>query len=289
MMQFLGAKNRRLILLIPFLILLLGVAVYYASFLPTADWYVTFDPAARGIFTGHSPYEMRGFSNPPWAVLLLLPFIIFPPLVAHGLFFVASALALIYLTWRLNTPLLAVVAFLLSPTAIGALLVGNLDPFVYLGMLLPPVWGLFVLLIKPQIGIGVAIYYLFEAWRQDRFFGVVRIFLPVAIAFLLSALIFPVFVHILITKSGVDPWNRSMFPYGLPLALFLLWLAVRRRNPYIALAASAFLTPYLTFYSYLAIQLAALHEDVEKVIRRDVLQVILSISLWAIMFIFRPG
>src|SRR5205085_6908537 len=84
------------------LIIFMGVATYFSAFLPSADWYVTFDPAARGIFSGHSPYEQPVFLNPPWAVLILIPFIIFPPVAAHGLFFVASALALIYLAWRLR-------------------------------------------------------------------------------------------------------------------------------------------------------------------------------------------
>jgi hypothetical protein len=34
-------------------------------------------------------------------------------------------------------------------------------------------------------------------------------------------------------------------------------------------------------------QVGLLHEDVEKVIRRDLLQIILCIFLWTIMLIFR--
>ncbi len=282
-------SSRQRIVLIPALVILLGVAVYFASFLPSADWYVTFDPAARGIFSGHSPYEQPVFLNPPWAVLLLFPFIIFPPTLAHGLFFVASALALIYLAWRLHASPLAMAALMLSPTAVGVLLVGNLDALVYLGMLLPPVSGLFLLLLKPQIGAGVAIYYLIESWREGKFSNVLRTFSPIAIAYLVSALIFPIFIERIINKPSTDVWNRSLFPYAIPIGLFFLWLAIRKRNAYFALAATPFLTPYLTFYSYLAIQMAFLHKDVEKVIRRDVLQIILAVFLWVIVFIFHPG
>jgi hypothetical protein len=271
------------------LVILLGVAVYFASFLPSADWYVTFDPAARGIFSGHSPYEQPVFLNPPWAVLLLFPFVIFPPIVAHGLFFVASALALIYLAWRLSASPLTMAALMLSPTAVGVLLVGNLDALVYLGMLLPPVSGLFLLLLKPQIGAGVAIYYLIESWRQGRFSSILRTFSPIAIAYLISALVFPIFIERIINKPSTDAWNRSLFPYAIPIGLFFLWLAVRKQNAYFALAATPFLTPYLTVYSYLAVQMALMHKDVEKVIRRDVLQIILTIFLWIIWLLFHPG
>src|SRR5260370_6007911 len=150
MMESLRSMGWR-ILFIPVLIVLLVLAVYFASLLPTADWYATFDPAARHIFSGHSPYELSGFANPPWAILLVFPFVIFPPYVSRGLFFVASTLVLIYLAWRMHTPLASMAAFLLSPTPIGALFIVNLDAFVYLGILLPPVWVLFLLLIKPQI------------------------------------------------------------------------------------------------------------------------------------------
>jgi hypothetical protein len=285
MLRSIRSLDRR-ILLLPLLVAVLAAAVYFSSFLPSADWYETFDPAARGLFSGRSPYEQPLYLNPPWAVLPLLPFVVFPPLVAHGLFFVASALALIYLAWRLGATPLATAAVLLSPTAVGGLLSGNLDAFVYLGMLLPPSWGLMVLMIKPQVGVGVALYYAVESWRQSRFAGLLRTFSLVAVAYLVSALIFPIWVERMIGKPE-NPWNRSLFPYAVPIGLFFLWLAVHRRNAYFALAATPFFAPYLTFYSYLAVQMALLHEDVEKLVRRDVLQIILTVLLWTIMLVFR--
>lgn len=281
--------TRQQVILAILLTVLLGLAIYFAALLPSADWYATFDPAARGVFQGHSPYETPLFSNPPWAVLILFPFVIFPPVVAHGLFFVVSALALIYLAWVLRAPPLAIAALMLSPTAVGALLVGNLDAIVYLGLLFPPTWGLLLLMIKPQVGTGVAIYYLIKAWQENKFVGVLRVFSPLTIAYLASVLLFPIFMERILNQPATNPWNRSMFPYSIPVALFFLWVAVRKQNVYFALAATPFFTPHLTFYSYLAVQMALLHVDVEKVIRRDVLQIILTIFLWVIMVVFRPG
>ena len=285
MWQSVRSIDRRLIF-IPLLVILLGVAVYFASFLPSADWYATFDPAARGIFSGHSPYEQTGYVYPPWAILPLLPMVLFPPLIAHGLMFGTTILILIYLAWHLHASPLATAAFLLSPTAVGVMLINNIDPFVICGILLPPVWGLFVLMVKPQIGIGVAFYYLIETWQNGRFWGVVRTFAPAAIAFLVSALIFPVWIERMIRNPGIV-WNRSLFPYTIPIGLLFMWLSVRRKNPYFALAAGLFFAPYYSFYSYITVQIALLHEDVEKVIRRDVLQIILSVFLWVIMLWFR--
>jgi len=266
----------------------LVVAVWLGSYLPTADWYNTYDPAARGIFFGQSPYEQPLYLNPPWAVLLLIPFVLFPPMLARGLVLVASVVALIYTAWRLRANMLAIIALLLSPTAVGSLLAGNLDSFVQLGMFLPLAWGLLILMIKPQVGVGVAAYYLVDTWRnnQDKVKALLRTFVPVALAYIVAAIIFPVWIERMVSKPE-NIWNRSIFPYGIPIGLFFLYLAIRRRNAFFAMAATPFFAPYLTFYTYIIVQLGLLHEDVEKVIRRDVLQIILCIFLWTIMLVFK--
>lgn len=267
------------------LVILIGVAVYFASPLPSADWYATFDPAARGVFSGHWPYENPGYRYPPWAILPLLPMVLFPPTLAHGLMIVVTALILILIAWKLHAPAVAVIAFLLSPTAIGLLLINNLDPFTILGILLPPVWGLFLLVIKPQVGFGVILYHLYQTWKKEKFWGVVRVFAPVSITYFTFIALFPVWVERML-ENPASSWNRSLFPYAVPIGLLLLWLSIRRQNPYLALASSAFFTPYMTFYSYTAVQIALLHKDVEKIMRRDILQILLTIFLWAITLIF---
>lgn len=264
---------------------LLVAVVYFAAPLPSADWYATFYPAAREVLFLHSPYEQSMYLNPPWTVLLLFPFVIFPPVLSHGLFFVVCALLLAYVAWRLQASPLALGALLLSPTAVGALLVNNLDPLLLVGMLLPPVWGLIFLLIKPQIGIGVAIYYFYDIWQKQRWRGLVLTFAPVTILYLVSALLFPVWIERMLHNSQIV-WNRSFFPYSIPLGLFFMWLSFRYKNPYFALAASPFFAPYISFYSYVVVQIALLHRDVEKVIRRDLLQLILAVFLWTIMLVF---
>jgi hypothetical protein len=262
------------------------LAVWMASFVPNADWYGTFDPAGRGIFHGRSPYEQPLFLNPPWAVLLLLPFVLFPPALARGLILVCSLASLIYVAWRLHAPKVAVIALLLSPTAIGSLLAANLDAFVLLGVFLPPTWGLLALMIKPQIGLGPAVYHLIETWRSDKVRGVLLTFAPVVMGYIVGAILFPVWMDRMIHKPG-NVWNRSIFPYGIPLGVFFLWLAVRTRNVFFALASTPFFSPYLTFYTYLVVQIGLLHEDVERVVRRDALQIVFCVFLWVIMLVFK--
>lgn len=268
------------------LLALLAVIVYFSGPLPSADWYATFDPAARGVFAGQWPYENPGYRYPPWAILPLLPMVLFPTVIAHGLMIAVTVLILFFIAWRAKAPPLAVIAFLLSPTVVGLLLVNNIDPFAMLGMFLPPTWGLFLLVIKPQVGFGVILYFLYFTWKKDGFWGVIRTFAPVTIAYFTFVSLFPIWVTRMLENPS-NSWNRSLFPYLIPLGILLMWLAIRRKNIYFALAATAFFTPYMTFYSYTAVQIGLLHEDVEKVIRRDVLQVILAVFLWVIMLTFR--
>jgi len=285
-MTILNRDNFKKIFLYGALAMSVIVAVWMASYVPNADWFATFDPAARGLFQGRLPYEQQFFMTPPWAILALVPFVMFPPNFARGLGLVAGLGVLIYTAWRLHAPKIAMIALLISPTAIGSFLAGNLDPLVLLGIFLPPLWGLFFLMIKPQVGIGVAIYYLTQTWQRYKWIGIMRTFSPIFLAYIISGFLFPVWINRMISKPS-DVWNRSIFPYGIPLGLFFLWLAVKRRNAFFALAAAPFLSPYLTFYTYLMVQIGLLHEDVEKVIRRDVLQIILCVFLWTIMLKFR--
>jgi len=278
--------NLRRLPLYILLLVILAVAVYLASRLPTADWFDTFDPAARGVFSGLSPYHRVGYVYPVWGVVPLLPIVLFPPDLAHGLMYVVCALLLFYLMWHLKVGLVAAVAFFLSPTALGALMVNNIDPIVISGMLFPPAWGLFLLVLKPQIGFGVVVYLLGETWRKQGFWSVVRTFAPVSIAWMISAALFPVWIERMARNPQII-WNRSLFPYLIPLGVFLLWLAFRHKNPYFALASSLFFAPYHSLYSYIAFQIGLMHPDVEKYIRRDILQVGLTIFFWAVTLFFR--
>ncbi len=277
---------RRRVLVAAVLVGLFGLIAFLAASLPTADFYGNFYAAARSVLQGHSPYDAIGYICAPWGVIPLIPFTLLPPLAAHGLYFATCLYILVYVAWRLGANALAIVAFILSPTAIGALLVGNLDPVVVSGMLFPPSIGLLVLLMKPQIGAGVALYYLGDWLRNRDWLEGARSLLPSAAAFSLAVMFFPIWFN-RAANNASDIWNRTLFPYSIPVALLLLWMAFRNRNPYFALASTAFLAPYLTFYTYSIVQIGLLHEDVEKYVRRDVLQIALCISLWVIMLKFR--
>lgn len=275
------------------LLVTLAVAVFMASGLPSADWLPIYDAAARHALAGYSPYDRLYpdcqhcvFVNPPWALLILFPFTVLSPALSRGLIFVVSIICLIYFGWRARARPVALAAMILSPTIVGSLLAGNLDALILLGMFLPPAWGLLLLMLKPQIALGVALFYAFDYLRARKWSALLWAFTPVTLAGLVSAFFFPDWLELL-GYMPVNPWNRAIFPYGVPLGLALLALAFWRKNPFYALAAGPFLSTYLTFYSYAAVQFGLLHEDVDKAVSRDWVQVALAIFLWGVMLYFR--
>jgi len=54
--------------------------------------------------------------------------------------------------------------------------------------------------------------------------------------------------HDLVGKSQ-NLFNMSLFPYSVPVGLYLLWAAISQRCPRPAMAASPFLAPYHTLFS----------------------------------------
>jgi hypothetical protein len=275
---------KRKVIGIAILVVAFFAVAYLAAPFPTADFYVNFYPAAQSVLSGHSPYESITNAT-PWGIIPLVPLALLPPIPAHGVYFAVCLFVLAYIAWHLKASPLTIVAFILSPTVIGALIVGNLDPIVVSGILFPPTLGLLILLIKPQIGTGVALYYLINFVRDRKYLEAVKTFAPVVLAYSLTLIFFPIWLA-RVSSLPSNEWNRSLFPYSIPLGLLLVWLAVRRRNPYFALAAAPFFAPYHSFYTYTVVQIGLLHEDVERFVRRDVLHVALCIFLWVIMLVF---
>jgi hypothetical protein len=131
------------------------------------------------------------------------------------------------------------------------LLKGNIDWIPILGFVLPPQIGLFFIIVKPQIGFVVAIYWLFQAWRQGGIKPVVRIFFPASMALLASFGLFGLWPlqasQVLTIAQG---YNTSFWPISIPIGLALLVAAIRLKQVKWAMAASPCLSPYVLFSSW---------------------------------------
>ncbi len=249
---------------------LFAVAIYWAvhSIWPLlgVDWHETFYPAVHKVISGESPYEVPTFRNAPWTILLLAPFGLLSEDVGGILYFIASLAGYAWVAYSLKARPVAFAAFLFSPPVIYGLRMLNVDIFVLIGFVLPAPIGLFFVLIKPQMGIAMVIYWFAEAWRAGGVRAVLKTFSPVGISTILSFLIFGNWIVGRQSDLLGSFWNASLWPWALPIGLVLVALSIRDRRGDFGMAASPFLSPYLAYHSWASVLVALLRYDYQIVI-----------------------
>ena len=285
-------QPKNIILFVLFIILVVS-GIYFASFLPDADWLKIYYPTAHRFMAGLSPYDRLYpdcnycvFVNPPWTLLITIPLTLLPAHLSRGLIFIASIFSTIFFGWKVKAKPIAAAIILLSPTVIGSLLAGNLDLILLPAIFLPPPFALLILMIKPQMGLGLAIYYLYNYITRRKWQELITAFSPVITALLFSAYFFPGWIEI-VTNMPSNPWNRSIFPFGIPIALIIIYISVKDKNRLLSIGASPFMSPYLTFYSYSVLQFSLLDEKITKYFSRELVQLILMITAWIILLLFK--
>lgn len=231
-----------------------AAAAFVAGLLLPAgiDWHSTFRPAAWAVLKGQSPYAADlawPYIYPPWAVIPLIPFSLLPENLGRGAVFVLGLAAYAYFAYRVGAKPLALGAFLASPPVLHCLLNANIDWMVLLGYVLPPQIGLFFLAIKPQIGIGGALFWLYASWKKGGWRETLRVFLPCAAALGLSFIVYGFWPLQYRQPLGYS-WNASLWPLSIPVGLGLMLLSARRREIRYAMAASPCLSPYVLLHSW---------------------------------------
>jgi hypothetical protein len=241
--------------------------------LPIAfDWLNTYAPAALAVWNGQSPYDaVPIYFAAPWATLPLIPFALMPYSIGRICVFILGFCTFSYTAYKMGAKPAALVFFLLSYPVLSDLYNGNIDWMPMLGFVLPPQVGLIFVLIKPQIGIGITIYWLVESWRGGGLKLVLKTFMPVILVFLVSCIVFGFWpLNFLETlslaesteaKSGLD-YNSSLWPYGLIIGFPLLAHSIYARNKQAGIMASPFLSPYTIMSTYGASLVALINNPI---------------------------
>jgi hypothetical protein len=211
------------------------------------DWNIAFYPATILLLHGQNPYQIAQFHNPVWALVPMIPFALLGLNLGRCALFYFNLFSVIYIALRLRARSVAFVAFVLSPFLYYYLFLGNIDTLVLWGMFMPPMIGLFFATIKPQVGIGIMAYWAYTMWRQKGILKALLVYLPITMAFVGSFLLFGNWTvdksdHLLYGAY----WNVSFFPWSVPIGVLLTAIAIRNSMPKIAVAASPFMTPYLS-------------------------------------------
>jgi hypothetical protein len=259
------------------LFLALGFAVATALIAMIApygiDWSNTYRPVCWLVLTGHSPYENHWFYNPPWALIPLIPLALLPEAIGRGLLFSISLIILFYVLRKRGASRISLLAFLLSPPGIGLVYGGNIDAIAMLGFILPPPIAIFFLAIKPQVGIGLMIYWFVTYLIERDYRQIVRVFGPLSVAILISILAFPRWID----EGNHLAANSSLWPWSLVLGLVALAHAINRRRSGYAIAAGPALSPYLSFQTWSTPLVALAPHSLEMVAA--------SIGLWLLVVV----
>lgn len=215
------------------------------GFIIPTDWTEAFRPAALAMLEGRSPYETLKVFNPPWVFLPMIPLALLPVDLSSTAMFLLAFIGVAVAAYRLGAKTGNILIFLANPYTFFGASMGNIDWLIPLGAVLPPQIGLFLVLSKPQIGLGVAIFWLIEAYQSGGIKQVIRIFWPVTLATVISVVMYG--FYLLQGLQLVDAWcNFSLWPYAIPIGLALIIYAVQNKNLLSAVASGAFLSPYLT-------------------------------------------
>ena len=230
-------------------LLLVAMALFLAPFLPSAIDLAFFTQAALNMLAGLSPYEVAGYYNPPWIAMLFIPLALLPVAIGRSVWLILSIFLLAYVVYRLEGKALSLALIVFSPPMLYALQFGNIEPLILLGLVLPRWLGILLLMGKPQIGLGICLYWLAVERKLTDF-------IPFGVAMALSFWAYGLWpLHQNPVQDGAT-WNISYWPFSLPLGAALLVYAIRRQRDNLALASGPAFAPYLGPTGFVPILLA---------------------------------
>jgi len=277
-------KKARIFFLI---ILVLILIVLNNSLVPSLflgyDWIHTYRPAALAMARGESPYSVDIYYAAPWALIPLIPIALLPEQTGTIFMFLLGLSAFAFIAHQLGANPISMAIFLLSASVVGCLLWGNIEWMPLLSIVLPPSIGLIFAIIKPQVGIGIVIFWFFNILNTRGWRDVIKTFLPVTILSLLSFWMYGFWplrfqqTLDLSNRSSLN-YNSTIWPQGIFIGIWLIYYAIKRHQDKTAIAASPFLSPYTLQYTWVAVLVAAINAPMELLV--------ISIGLW-IPVVFR--
>ncbi len=207
-------------------------------------------PAGQAVLQLQDPYRAApAFYSPPWMLLFIAPLALLPVQVAYILWTILGIAGYLVAFRRMHMAWTVAFLLLFSPLVMGNLIFGNFDWLILLGATLPPALGIWLLALKPQLGIALAAFWawlsLKRGWRTF-----VTVLGPISLASLASFLLG---YHL--PAASQMSWSVDVWPWGIPVGALLAYLAFRREDPVLALAASPFLTPYVVWHSWIVVLL----------------------------------
>ncbi len=206
------------------------------------DWSFTYHQAAEN---WRDPFVIHTFTNPPW-VLVLVPHAWLPVQWGNAINLLLNVTLLMIIIRRYRGGWQTMLLVFTSAPFFDLMRTNNVDWIPLLALLLPPMWGLPVLVIKPHSLGAIALIW----WKRERF-GV-RMLLPTIVIGLVSLAIWGLWP----LQGGLPEnvsWNFAPFPFFVPVGVYMLYRAYQDDNEVLAAASTPLLTPYIAPYSVTAV------------------------------------
>lgn len=209
-----------------------------------------FYQAATALRTGQNPYEydfhdpVYSFHNPVYVAVIFVPLSLLPERIAMIVNAGLAAGAIWLVFYRLARSTFTASLALVSRPVFMILLTGNVDWLPLLAGIATPGVGLWLALVKPQVGFILAAVLGWQVYRQNKRRGV---WLMIALGAVLGL---SLALGMRWQSMIAIQWNLSLFPFSLPIGAWLTWRAFQKNDRAPALAAAPFLSPYVAIQSW---------------------------------------
>ena len=215
------------------------------------DWRHDIGPGARHWWP--APWD-EGLILAPWGATILSPLGGLPDRIATAFTNGLSVIIFALVARKLGGPAWIAIPVLISPAGYWLFQNGQTEWLVLAGLLFLNGFDLLFLMLKPQVAIGVLIPRLKRSgdrWKQYL--------LPGVVVFAVSLVIWPLWPLKIIDIAPVltaGNWNSALWPWGIPIGVFLLWYSWRTAEDHWGVAATPFLFPYINLPNYLGLLIA---------------------------------
>ncbi len=209
------------------------------------DYRLYFAPAMKAA----DPYAVAGFYNPFWifaGVWLAERFGSY----AAAVWVSVNLCAFVFACVKLKMPLWLVMPFVVFAGGLLGAIVGNVEGIVALGLVVPAPFGIVLLMLKPQIGVAVTLYYVLSALVYRGWKDAVLYLAPVLVLFTVSLIFFGDWYQVFLDAARLSYNTLLFYPLGVPVGLALIVAGVARRNVGFALMAIPFVTPYMNHHTW---------------------------------------
>lgn len=220
-------------------LVIIAVSLAVGLFVQIDNDFRIFYAAGRALLSGDNVYAVSGYYSPLNVAIMAAPLSLLPYELAARFNAALGLMAYCAAMWRIFNRRVLWLA-LLAPFGVLVAWYGNIDSLVLLGATLPNMAGVWLMLLKPQMGLIGALILLYK--RRDWLTGAL-----VAATFGLS-----IRAGWLQSSPVNEIWNFSLFPFGLLIGLPLAWAAWRKRDALIGLGAAVFISPYVSVISWIA-------------------------------------